>query len=185
MSDAFVTAAWLSIAVGLSVPAYAYLGYPAVLYVMALIRRAPARREEAPAWPTVSITVPLFNEEHTIAGTLDSLLALDYPRESVQILIVSDASTDNTDQIVREHAAAGVELEMDEHLVTADSPLRSKSLREAQLPSRAEVTVVAIRRSDGTAVYNPGPEEKVEQDDTLIMIGRAGASKRLEKLHLT
>ena len=83
-----------------------------------------------------------------------------------------------------EAAAAGVELEMDEHLVTTDSPLRSKSLLEAQLPSRAEVMVVAIRRKDGTAVYNPGPEETVEEDDTLIMIGRAGASKRLEKLHL-
>jgi voltage-gated potassium channel len=81
--------------------------------------------------------------------------------------------------------AAGVELEMDEHRVTADSPLRDKTLMEAKLPSRAEVMVVAIRHKDGSAVYNPGPNERVVQDDTLIMIGRAGASKRLEELNLT
>lgn len=46
--------------------------------------------------PTVSIIVPCWNEEKTLAGTIDSLLALDYPKEKLEILIVDDGSTDQT-----------------------------------------------------------------------------------------
>jgi cellulose synthase/poly-beta-1,6-N-acetylglucosamine synthase-like glycosyltransferase len=62
------------------------------------------------AWPRISITVPAFNEEATIRGTIESLLALDYPADRRQILVVSDASTDGTDGIIREYADRGVEL---------------------------------------------------------------------------
>ncbi len=83
-----------------------------------------------------------------------------------------------------EAAAEGVELERDEHLVTASSPLRAMSLREAQLPRRADVMVVAIKRKEGATVYIPGPAERVDEGDILVMIGQAGASERLEKLQL-
>ena len=69
--------------------------------------------------------------------------------------------------------------------VTADSPVRAQTLREAQLPQRAEVMVVAIKRKDGRTVFSPGPDERLEEEDRLIMIGAPGASKRLETLHLT
>lgn len=46
--------------------------------------------------PTVAIMVPCFNEEKTVVGTVESLLALDYPREKLQIIVIDDGSTDNT-----------------------------------------------------------------------------------------
>lgn len=49
-------------------------------------------------FPTVSIIVPCFNEEKTVASTLESLLKLDYPKEKLSIIIVDDGSTDNTAQ---------------------------------------------------------------------------------------
>jgi cellulose synthase/poly-beta-1,6-N-acetylglucosamine synthase-like glycosyltransferase len=58
----------------------------------------------------VSIVVPSYNEEKAIRRTIESLLALDYPADRRQILIVSDASSDRTDDIVREYADRGVEL---------------------------------------------------------------------------
>ena len=61
-------------------------------------------------WPTVSFSVPAFNEETQIEGLIRSLLALDYPEDRRQILIVSDASTDRTDEIVKGFADEGVEL---------------------------------------------------------------------------
>jgi cellulose synthase/poly-beta-1,6-N-acetylglucosamine synthase-like glycosyltransferase len=61
-------------------------------------------------WPLVSITVPVYNEEAQVRGLLESLLALDYPEERKQILIVSDASSDRTDEIVAEYADRGIEL---------------------------------------------------------------------------
>lgn len=95
---------------------YAYLGYP-------LLLRAAGRREEpeepaspsrgereADGWPRVTLLVPAYNEAENIRGTLEDLLALDYPEERRQILVVSDASTDGTDEIVREFSSRGVEL---------------------------------------------------------------------------
>lgn len=89
---------------------YAYLGYPLLLALLARLRPSPPPLPEPEAWPTLSITVPAFNEEHQIADAVESLLRLDYPADRRQILVVSDASTDRTDEIVRGYADRGVEL---------------------------------------------------------------------------
>ena len=68
------------------------------------------QRLDPNAWPTVSVSLPAYNEEHQIAETLESLLSLDYPRDRLQVLVVSDASTDRTDDIVRAYGDRGVEL---------------------------------------------------------------------------
>jgi poly-beta-1,6-N-acetyl-D-glucosamine synthase len=89
---------------------YTYAGYPAVLWLVARRRPAPATPEASGTLPTVSITVPVYNEGSQVRGLLDSLLALDYPEQHRQILIISDASSDATDSIVTEYAHRGVEL---------------------------------------------------------------------------
>lgn len=89
---------------------YTYAGYPWLLRVLAS-RRQHAPPPTAPGdWPTISFSVPAFNEEEEIGELIESLLAIDYPEERRQILIVSDASTDGTDEIVRSYADRGVEL---------------------------------------------------------------------------
>ncbi len=52
--------------------------------------------------PSVTIVVPIFNEEKTVAGTVHSLLALNYPTEKLRIMIVDDGSKDNTWNIVQQ-----------------------------------------------------------------------------------
>ena len=89
---------------------YTYFGYPALLWVVSRFRPEWSVPVPPDEWPRISITVPAFNEEDTIRGTVESLLALDYPADRRQILVVSDASTDGTDDIVREYADRGVEL---------------------------------------------------------------------------
>lgn len=54
------------------------------------------------ALPRVAVIVPCFNEETTVAGTLNSLLALKYPADKLEIIAVNDGSTDNTLSILRE-----------------------------------------------------------------------------------
>ncbi len=49
--------------------------------------------------PTATIIVPCYNEEKTLGGTLDSLLALDYPKDKLKIAVVNDGSKDKTQQI--------------------------------------------------------------------------------------
>lgn len=96
-------------ATGVGLFVYAYALYPALLKLVGLRRAAPTTPAEPDAWPTVSISLPAYNEEHQIAETLESLLALDYPKDRLQILVVSDASSDRTDEIVRAYADRGVE----------------------------------------------------------------------------
>ena len=54
---------------------------------------------EPTVFPSVTIAVPVWNEEETLASTLESLLALDYPKDKLHIVVVNDGSTDNTLQI--------------------------------------------------------------------------------------
>lgn len=104
------TLACILIAIPLVFFGYAYVGYPLLLRVLARFRPAPVQWGDPPEWPFISITIPAYNEERAIRRTIESLLALDYPTDRRQILIVSDASTDRTDAIVREYADRGVEL---------------------------------------------------------------------------
>ena len=92
---------------------YTYLGYPAILKLLSLARRPRAGGPGVPAagsLPRISIVLPVYNEARVIAATLDSILAIDYPADARQILVVSDASTDGTDEIVAGFADRGVEL---------------------------------------------------------------------------
>jgi cellulose synthase/poly-beta-1,6-N-acetylglucosamine synthase-like glycosyltransferase len=89
---------------------YAYVCYPWILWVAASVRSHPRPGWSSAQWPTVTLTVPVYNAVSSIAGTLESLLALDYPRDRLQILVISDASTDGTDDLVRTFAHRGVEL---------------------------------------------------------------------------
>ncbi len=50
----------------------------------------------------VTITVPCFNEEKTVVGTINSLLGLDYPKDKLHIFIVDDGSTDKTWKVVQQ-----------------------------------------------------------------------------------
>jgi len=111
MTSPLAVAGALLVAVPVLCFAYAYAGYPALLWL--LTRRRDTRGandEDAFDWPTISISLPAFNEAASIAGTLDALLALDYPADRRQVVVVSDASTDGTDSIVRGYADRGVEL---------------------------------------------------------------------------
>lgn len=103
------TIALAVLALSLLLFAYTYFGYPALLRLMGGRKDATAEVEPQ-AWPAVSISVPAYNEEAQIEELIKSLLALDYPRDRLQILIVSDASEDATDAIVRQYADQGIEL---------------------------------------------------------------------------
>jgi cellulose synthase/poly-beta-1,6-N-acetylglucosamine synthase-like glycosyltransferase len=89
---------------------YAYVGYPLILWIVAKIRPRDSSARASMRWPSVTITVPVYNAFASIGATLESLLELDYPREQLQILVISDASTDGTDDVVRRFADRGVEL---------------------------------------------------------------------------
>lgn len=88
--------------------AYVYFGYPFLLWCGAFGRRRPLRR--GPTQELISIIVPAHNEEAAIEAKLRNLLASNFPREQVEILIGSDGSSDRTEEIVRQFKTEGVGL---------------------------------------------------------------------------
>ncbi|NUP11452.1 MAG: glycosyltransferase family 2 protein [Polyangiaceae bacterium] len=82
---------------------YTYVGYPALIGVLAKLR--PLELKPDPSFvPSVSVLLPAHNAEAYLDAKLDSLQALDYPREKLEILVYSDGSTDGTNAILERRA---------------------------------------------------------------------------------
>ncbi len=87
---------------------YVLFGYPLLLW---LVARKKARPVAACLEPrTVTVLLPVYNGERWIRDKLLSILNLDYPRRLMEILVISDGSTDRTDEIARSFAVHGVRL---------------------------------------------------------------------------
>ncbi len=90
---------------------YTYIGYPLLIWLLATLF---SRSQTPPALltplPRVSLLVAAYNEEADIAKRIDNALALDYPRELLDIVIASDGSSDDTCTIARKYADQGVTL---------------------------------------------------------------------------
>jgi cellulose synthase/poly-beta-1,6-N-acetylglucosamine synthase-like glycosyltransferase len=93
---------WVS--VGLLV--YTHLGYPALLWLLTRSRRPmEAVAEQGAPPPSVSLIVAAHDEEASIAHWVRSALALDYPRELLEVVVVSDGSSDRTRELATEAGA--------------------------------------------------------------------------------
>jgi cellulose synthase/poly-beta-1,6-N-acetylglucosamine synthase-like glycosyltransferase len=83
--------------VALVLIAYAYVGYPVWLKVVATLRPRPVRR--APITPSLSIVIAVHNEERSLPAKIVNLQQLEYPRP-FQAVLVSDGSTDRTNELL-------------------------------------------------------------------------------------
>jgi len=88
---------------------YPYAGYPLVLQLVRRLVSRP-RPATAPALPTVSMIIPVHNEASRLEPKIANTLALDYPADRLEILFVSDGSTDDTAAMIR--AAVGRRLDV-------------------------------------------------------------------------
>jgi len=84
-----------------SVTVYAYFGYAGFLWILNRLRPEPVAPGQFE--PSVSIIIAARNEEQSLPGKLENLYALQYPEDRLQIVIVSDGSTDDTNKILFAH----------------------------------------------------------------------------------
>lgn len=124
---------------------YAYLGYPALIGAWALLRPRPIAR--GPILPTVTIVVVAHNEAERIAGRIDNLRSLDYPRRSLGILIVSDGSTDGTAERARACSSGDVQ-------VIAFAARRGKPAVLNEIVPRLQADLVVL--ADARQRFDPG-----------------------------
>jgi cellulose synthase/poly-beta-1,6-N-acetylglucosamine synthase-like glycosyltransferase len=106
---AILTPAGFALLAGSLVIAYILIGYPVILALFPG-RPAPAVRKDLSFRPSVTVLLAVHNGAGFIRAKLDCLLSLNYPSERLQIFVISDASTDETDRIVEEYALRGVRL---------------------------------------------------------------------------
>ncbi len=87
-----------------------FLGLYFEVFVVLSFFETDARRRrilsmDGSAFPSVSIIIPCYNEEHTVAGPIDSVLALDYPAEKLTAVVVDDGSKDGTPKTLEAYRA--------------------------------------------------------------------------------
>lgn len=87
---------------------YAYIGYPIFVFLLAKIFRKSVNKQAYE--PTVTILIAAFNEQENIGQTIENKLQLDYPKEKLEIIVISDESTDQTDKIVKRFGEQRVRL---------------------------------------------------------------------------
>ena len=97
------------VALGLLV--YTHLGYPLLLRALVAARRPTAAATPAGELPGVSLVIAAHDEDRMIAATVASAVALDYPRERLQVIVASDGSSDRTAELARD-AGADLVLEL-------------------------------------------------------------------------
>jgi poly-beta-1,6-N-acetyl-D-glucosamine synthase len=126
--------------VSATVLAYTYCGYPAWLWLRSRVRRCPVRT--APFAPSISILVVVRNEAEVIERKLKNLLQLNYPPELNEIVIVSDGSSDSTNEILSYHAAdRRVRI-----VLNSESRGKAAGLNDAIAAARGEIVVFTDAR---------------------------------------
>jgi cellulose synthase/poly-beta-1,6-N-acetylglucosamine synthase-like glycosyltransferase len=104
---------WLLVAAPLVLGGFAFIVYPTLVWVWSRFRPSyilpptPASDDE---WPEISILIVAYNEVRRLGKTLEHALAADYPPHKLNVLVVSDCSSDGTDELVLNYGDQRVRL---------------------------------------------------------------------------
>lgn len=96
---------WYLLLISLFALAYTWILYPGFLRVARRLYVRPVHREASADGPTISIILPVHNEEKRIASKLRDCLNLEHQRDRLEVIVVCDGCTDATEEIARQFAA--------------------------------------------------------------------------------
>jgi cellulose synthase/poly-beta-1,6-N-acetylglucosamine synthase-like glycosyltransferase len=150
---------WL--AAGLLV--YAQVGYPLLLWLLGRVRptRGQTPLGDRSSLPSVSLIVAAHAEEAVIADKVANALALEYPRERLEVIVACDGSPDATPQLARD---AGADLVL-------DLPRGGKIRAQDTAVERARGEIVAF--SDANALWEPSALRELVAAFTDAQVGYA------------
>ena len=126
------------------------IGYQLVLTLAGFFHYQKSRKEQQTVdamtfdYPSVSILIPAHNEDIVIADTIEAMLALEYPEDKLEVIVINDGSTDRTREIIESYAAR------DRRVVLYDVPKGEGGKGK----SRALNLGVKIATSEFIAIYD-------------------------------
>jgi poly-beta-1,6-N-acetyl-D-glucosamine synthase len=147
---------------------WTFLGYPVFIVLLARWRPKPHRR--APLALPVTLIIPAYNEEDVIAEKLENALALDYPAELLEIVVVADGSTDRTTAIAETFAERGV-------LLLYEPPRQGKAaaMNRAVPHARGEILIF----SDANAMMEPDSISQIVPNFADPQVASVSGEKRV------
>lgn len=146
---------------------YVYFGYPTLIFILSRVRPRPVVR--AAVRPFVTIVVPAYNEEAVIEEKIHNSLALDYPPDRLEVLVVSDGSTDRTDAIVRRHQGGPV------RLLRLERAGKAAALNQGAREARGEVLVL----TDANSLLDPESVVRLVEAFADPQVGGVCGNKKL------
>lgn len=147
---------------------WAYFGYPFSLVFIRSIRRKKIGK--GPYDASVTLIITAFNEEKRIREKLENSLALQFPKDKLQILVASDGSTDATNEIVDSYADKGIEL-----LKVMHRGGKENAQKEAVEHARGEILIF----SDVATVLEPHGLQEIVANFADPTVGCVSSEDRL------
>ncbi len=134
---------------------YTWAGYPVLLWALRRFFERPVARDSAGTRPSVSIIVAVYNGEKHIAAKLEDCLGMEYPRERLEILVVSDGSTDRTEEITEEFTSRDA---------------RIRLLRGAGRMGKSGVQNLAAQAAKGEILFFTDVEAQTQPDALELLV---------------
>ena len=142
---------------------YTYAGYPALIALIGTL--LPRRVSRADITPSLTVIITAYNEERALTTKLANTLALDYPRDLIEIMVASDCSDDRTDEIVASFHSLGVTLHRQTQRLG-----KTAAQNAAVEKARGEIIVF----SDATSHYEPDALRKIVRNFADRTVGCVG-----------
>jgi cellulose synthase/poly-beta-1,6-N-acetylglucosamine synthase-like glycosyltransferase len=131
---------------------YVYIGYPMVLKVLTLIIPKNKVLFDEDFLPEVSLLISCYNEVDVVDEKIQNSFDIDYPKDKITIIIISDGSDDGTDEIAKNYASQGVKLIRQEGRLGKTSAINL---------AMEQVTSDLVVFSDANAMYKPSAIKKL------------------------
>jgi cellulose synthase/poly-beta-1,6-N-acetylglucosamine synthase-like glycosyltransferase len=132
---------------------YVYAGYPLIVALLGYYLHRSVKK--APIEPSVTILISAYNEAEVIEQTIENKLASNYPLDKLELIVISDGSSDETDAIVRNFADRNVRLLRQEPRAGKTSALNMA------VPLAKEDVIVF---SDANSMYAPDAIRKLVEN---------------------
>lgn len=152
---------------------YVLAGYPVILWL--LVKTIPAKDiQKAAITPSVTLIISCFNEEEVLDEKIRNSLSLDYPEELLDIIVVSDGSTDKTDEIALSYAERGV------RLIRQEGRLGKTMGLNLSVPQAYGEIIVF---SDANAMYKPQVIRRLVENFADPVVGYVVGEAQYSKSH--